>query len=232
MLHGKKGFERVVWASKNVLNQSLTWLFYDFESAKDGATRPIGMSMYLHSEHTILSQLDKVFLEHNLTNHLFKDKHQPLWLTATPSSTTVSVAQVPILPPATNSTIASITPYKDEILLSELEEWISLTCLLSPRIQDKDTIDPFLCRYAVPDSGETDARDKCYNVEDLVRMRWYGFLPANVVRRIFTAAKKAGKERWFALQMHGFRGEALTVMKLRAEEMEETFLEWKHSARL
>lgn len=32
MLHGKKGFERIVWAFKNVLNSSVTWLFYDFES--------------------------------------------------------------------------------------------------------------------------------------------------------------------------------------------------------
>ena len=31
MLHGKKGFERIVWAFKNVLNHSVTWLFYDFE---------------------------------------------------------------------------------------------------------------------------------------------------------------------------------------------------------
>lgn len=26
MLHGKKGFERIVWACRNVLNSSLTWL--------------------------------------------------------------------------------------------------------------------------------------------------------------------------------------------------------------
>jgi ribonuclease P/MRP protein subunit RPP40 len=29
MLHGKKGFERIVWAVKNVLNQSVTWLLCD-----------------------------------------------------------------------------------------------------------------------------------------------------------------------------------------------------------
>ncbi|KAF2733175.1 hypothetical protein EJ04DRAFT_277525 [Polyplosphaeria fusca] len=28
MVHGKKGFSRLQWACKNVLNQSLTWLFY------------------------------------------------------------------------------------------------------------------------------------------------------------------------------------------------------------
>lgn len=32
MLHGKKGFDRIVWAFSNVLNQSVTWLFYDLES--------------------------------------------------------------------------------------------------------------------------------------------------------------------------------------------------------
>lgn len=29
MIHGKKGFSRLEWACKNVLNQSLTWLFYN-----------------------------------------------------------------------------------------------------------------------------------------------------------------------------------------------------------
>ena len=32
MLHGKKGFERLVWAFKNVLNHSVTWLFHDLTS--------------------------------------------------------------------------------------------------------------------------------------------------------------------------------------------------------
>lgn len=35
MLHGKKGFERIVWAFKNVLNASRTWLFHDLEAALD-----------------------------------------------------------------------------------------------------------------------------------------------------------------------------------------------------
>ena len=35
MLHGKKGFERIVWAFKNVLNHSVTWLFHDFTSRSD-----------------------------------------------------------------------------------------------------------------------------------------------------------------------------------------------------
>lgn len=36
MLHGKKGFERLVWAAKNVLNQSLVWLFLDLNDDVKG----------------------------------------------------------------------------------------------------------------------------------------------------------------------------------------------------
>ena len=37
MLHGKKGFERVVWAFKNVLTDAVTWLFHDL-SAKNSTS--------------------------------------------------------------------------------------------------------------------------------------------------------------------------------------------------
>ncbi|ORY07787.1 ribonuclease P 40kDa subunit-domain-containing protein [Clohesyomyces aquaticus] len=33
MLHGKKLFSRLEWACKNILNQSLAWLFYNFNSS-------------------------------------------------------------------------------------------------------------------------------------------------------------------------------------------------------
>lgn len=33
MLHGKKGFERIVWACTNVLNHSVDWLFCDLQPA-------------------------------------------------------------------------------------------------------------------------------------------------------------------------------------------------------
>lgn len=39
MRHGKKGFERLVWAAKKVLNRSLTWMFYDMSQSKPGAAK-------------------------------------------------------------------------------------------------------------------------------------------------------------------------------------------------
>ena len=35
MVHGKKGFERIVWAAKNVLQDAVTWLFHDFDLKAD-----------------------------------------------------------------------------------------------------------------------------------------------------------------------------------------------------
>ena len=32
MLHGKKGFQRIEWAFKNVLNEHVPWLFFDLEA--------------------------------------------------------------------------------------------------------------------------------------------------------------------------------------------------------
>lgn len=37
MVRGKKGFERILWAFRNVLDRSLTWLFYDLRCATDGS---------------------------------------------------------------------------------------------------------------------------------------------------------------------------------------------------
>lgn len=40
MVRGKQGFERILWAFKNVLDQRMTWLFYDLKGSNDG-TGPI-----------------------------------------------------------------------------------------------------------------------------------------------------------------------------------------------
>lgn len=37
MVRGKKGFERVLWAAKNVLDSAVTWLFYDYNGTIDGS---------------------------------------------------------------------------------------------------------------------------------------------------------------------------------------------------
>ena len=35
MVRGKKGFERILWAFRNVLNHTVSWLFYDLKGTTD-----------------------------------------------------------------------------------------------------------------------------------------------------------------------------------------------------
>lgn len=42
MVRGKHGFERIIWAFKNVLNERKAWLFYDLKGCNDG-TGPIAV---------------------------------------------------------------------------------------------------------------------------------------------------------------------------------------------
>lgn len=36
MLHGKKGFQRIEWAFRNVLGEPITWLFFDLGTQSSG----------------------------------------------------------------------------------------------------------------------------------------------------------------------------------------------------
>lgn len=65
MLHGKKGFSRILWTCKNVLNQSLTWVFADVNSSNAEA-----VSAALET-------------------------HRPRWFVSRPASTTMSDVVVP-----------------------------------------------------------------------------------------------------------------------------------------
>jgi ribonuclease P/MRP protein subunit RPP40 len=38
MLHGKKGFQRIEWAFKNVLTQRVAWLFFDLGTESAGVS--------------------------------------------------------------------------------------------------------------------------------------------------------------------------------------------------
>ena len=37
MVRGKKGFQRIIWAFQNVLDQRLNWLFFDLKGPNDGS---------------------------------------------------------------------------------------------------------------------------------------------------------------------------------------------------
>lgn len=164
MLHGKKGFERIVWAFKNVLNHSVTWLFHDFNSNSQ------------HGKAIVISKC----LDDKVTNCriVAKDapitKHHPATKEPSPQQKTTERVRAPNLSPPHSSNFDD--NFEDWAL--ETYEWLSLVAMESPRIISEDIIDPFLSRYQVPynDSGK---------ILDVVTLTWTGFIPSLWIMQLF-----------------------------------------------
>ncbi len=165
MLHGKKGFERIVWAFKNVLNHSVTWLFHDFISNSEHGK---AIAAGVRSRHNKATDISIAEGDVPIT------KHHPVTKECAPQQKTTERVYAPNLNPPHSSD--SDDCFDDWAL--ETSEWLSLVALESPRILSEDAIDPFLSRYQVPhdDSG---------NVLNMVTLTWTGFIPALWMRCLF-----------------------------------------------
>ncbi|PLB42498.1 ribonuclease P protein subunit p40 [Aspergillus candidus] len=165
MLHGKKGFERIVWAFKNVLNHSVAWLFYDLAPSANGVSP------------------DDITLKGN----------HPHIIDCQPTKTTHSNVLVPpfdgLNPPAQ-------VPEEDlRDHSEELSEWLAMVSLGSPRVQNDDDVDPYLCRYSVPRADEASA-------SNLVSLKWHGFIPPAWIMQLFVLLLRetsSSAQGWFAL---------------------------------
>lgn len=164
MLRGKRGFERIVWAFKNVLNHSVTWLFHDFDSNSE-----LGKAI------AIAKSRDKNVTDCSITvEDVPITKHHPVTKECSPQQKTTERVRVSYLSPPHSSD--SNDDFEDWAL--EIYEWLSLVAMKSPRILSEDTIDPFLSRYQVPDNDSGKA------LNTLI-LTWTGFIPAMWIRHLF-----------------------------------------------
>ncbi|KAH7397111.1 ribonuclease P 40kDa subunit-domain-containing protein [Pyrenochaeta sp. MPI-SDFR-AT-0127] len=200
MKHGKKRFSRLEWACKNVLNQSLTWLFYNFNPSFAEA----------------LAQGAEVISKHAPWTHPFE-----------PVTTRIDNVLVPSL------SIGDLNGlYAEEDSLSLLE-YLQMVTSDSPRLSRKDSIDPHLSRYEVPDFGNG------ISPTNLVLLSWKGFISPAFGRELFitiqgqvskgksrangtgdvvmdgsVANKDAKETQWFTMSAQGFGGNnGWTVMQ-------------------
>lgn len=207
MVQGTKGWERVVWACKNVLNWSLTWLFVDFtvrgkkemESNGGDAT-----TTTTNSPTATMKEEGETPLQ----------PFAPTLFTISPEIHKMSNVLVPIWPTPIqkvnnnikkSSTTTPTNPTPDPIQSTELLEWISLAILGSPRITANDTMDSYLCRYSVPFSsfvGERSPESEGEEVEEeekqeksssqqISKFRWRGLVHPGFVMSVVLAALKA-----------------------------------------
>ena len=164
MLHGKKGFERIVWAFKNVLNHSVTWLFHDFTSNSSG-----GKAI------PITKSFDSWIIDWSETaNDAPITKHHPVTKECLPQQRTTNRVRIPNITPAQSSD--SDESFEDWAL--ETYEWLSLIAMESPRVYLEDAIDPFLSRYQVPDGDPG-------SISNMAILTWTGFIPNCWIRTLF-----------------------------------------------
>jgi len=174
MEHGKKGFERIKWAFKNVLNESLAWLFVDMENEDSSS----GVIAALHP-------------------------------------------QIKELKPAISRVADTVPPFvndeetvHDPLYEEQLFEWLGLVALNSPRISQSDTVDSYLCRYALPDAFDA-MEDSALNTQSIVHLRWHGFASSIFVRHLWIIMRMALKEKsnsWFSLGASTFEGTSFTTL--------------------
>jgi ribonucleases P/MRP protein subunit RPP40 len=143
MLHGKKGFERLVYAAKNVLNQSMVWLFCDLNPNKD----PEGSSAIGKHHPTIM--------EGNPTDSNFQHVLTP------PFSQVFSDFNATTVPDTINAEAAY-----------EIIEWLGLVVLRSPRVLHDDNIDSYLSRYVVPEGSIQVSSVRIINWQGLIGAKW------------------------------------------------------------
>ena len=174
MLHGKKGFERIVWAFKHVMNDAVAWLFYDLEG-EESSTVLEKSSKHSHYPLSLCEQIKADYRGCVLAPSPLS-KHHPI--TKTRQVIRDPTAEV-FMPGSFELATEAGTPAEiGEDWAVEVDEWLSLISLQSPRIEQGDSIDPYLCRYPKPDAdGATTAR--------LVCLRWSGFIPGQWLRHFF-----------------------------------------------
>lgn len=143
MLHGKRGFERLVYAAKNVLNQSLTWLFCDLDAEQD------------LTESSSLSQHHPTIVQGGPRYKVFEHVLSP------PLSQVFSTLLDPTISDAFNAEASY-----------ELIEWLGLVVLQSPRVLHGDQIDPYLSRYAAPEGSTEIGSLRIIEWQGLISARW------------------------------------------------------------
>lgn len=158
MLHGKKGFDRLLYACKNVFATPLTWLY---------TTYPNGKHKIILPSYILTSLLTPPEPSADTLSHLSPKKFTTNPTASPPAQTTT--------PPLTSLKPDPSSPATDfEELATDLYEWLSLVRLSSPRVEATDKIDPYLSGYRVPgdDPGANAVR----------RVSWRGFIPGAWVR--------------------------------------------------
>lgn len=197
MVRGKKGFERLIYACKNVLDKPMTWLFADLspsnakDQMKEGPIKPF----------------------------------EPIWKPLFPQIKHLKNQRSPLfhrsnLPKKLDTDIC-----RDPELMQELLEWIGMMSINSSRLQHDDNTNRYLCCYDLPTTvlltpADSPRDDTQQEFEDVVHLRWQAMIPSSFVVSLFvllrdtmreSAASSSPLPSWFTFTGRSLQGSAVTV---------------------
>lgn len=212
MFRGKKGFDRLVYACKNVLNEPLNWLFCNvYEKSEFPSYSFHGMGAT--DCRSIAPSPDPL------------DAFLPTKCTSKPEVAQDVDVTSPLLKPAADM-VANEGSHDFEEFASDIYEWLSLVRLQSPRILTTDSMDTYLSRYQVP--GEADQ----HKADKLCKISWEGFLSPTFARKALSDVILAVPSRtWLSLSVStfstGFYGDATECTFLRAPNSPGEYMMWE-----
>ena len=145
------------------------------------------------------------------------EKHHPTWRQSEVIIHEVAKVRIPDLS-ASTTLVAMENRDVEETFLADLEDWIGLVAVQSPRVFSMDKVDPFICRYQIPCIGNGPIEDEdAHALGNLVVASWHGFLPARLAQEIWVRATKASRgDQWAAVLLSSLdknKG-AVTALKL------------------
>lgn len=197
-VRGKKGFDRLLYACKNVLNQQMTWLFADLSPSSG---------------------------EEQIRSGPIKD-FQPHWRPLSAEVTKYERQRTPFVRADEPSQMSTGDMSKDHDYVQELFEWIGMMTVGSPRLRLKDDINQYLCCYDTPTAHLTSSHkshegsDNLY-AEDVTYLRWHALISSKFLSALFLCLRdviranptpqSSTKRPWFTLAAGAFTGGAVTV---------------------
>ena len=92
---------------------------------------------------------------------------------------------------------------REQIYQEQLLEWIALVLIDSPRVHTRHQVDPYLCRYQLP---EAFVRQDSSTESNLVHIRWYGLIPPRFLREALSVLEEKVESEWFVMGSKGFEG--------------------------
>jgi ribonuclease P/MRP protein subunit RPP40 len=179
MVKGKKGFDRLLYAFNQVLTEPVSWLFVDLQRGEKG----VDMIFLLYGEFYCLTAMIGPIEE------LF-----PVTSELVPMKTTSDHTIFPF--------IESPDRLREQLYEEQLLEWIGLALIKSARIRTDDDVDPYLCRYQLPEAFDESEME----VENFTHFRWRGLVPARFVKEVLSLLEPLSDQGWFVIGSKGLEG--------------------------